>query len=218
MDINQIETKLTSSNFQDRLQAITALNDYPVEIAISLLVKMKKDEQFLVRSFVARALGKHQSSESLAALLEMLKFDKDTNVRAEVANSISLFGEVSIPHLLQAFHQDDGWLLRLTILAVFQDFQCVDELFDVCVCGIAGEDEAVREGCVNALGELAGTFKENEALNQLLTFINNPSWRIRVKVAKALGRFSLPQAEEALNQLRQDEDYRVVAAVLEKAI
>jgi HEAT repeat protein len=218
MDINQIETNLTSSDFQNRLKAITALNDYPIEVAIPLLVKMKKDEQFLVRSFLARALAKHQSSESLAALLEMLKFDKDTNVRAEASNSLSLFGEVSIPHLLQAFHQDENWLVRLSILAVFLDFKCPDELFDVCVCGISGEDYAVKESCLNGLGELAGTFKENEALNQLLTLVNDETWRIRVRVAKALSKFSQPQAQEALNKLRQDEDYRVVAAVLEKNI
>lgn len=218
MDISQIETQLASQDFQNRLQAVKALQKIEVDIAIPLLLKMTKDEQFLIRSSVAMGLGKKQSSESLTALLEMLKLDRDTNVRAEASNSLSLFGEISVPHLLQAFHQDDNWLVRLSILAVFMDFKCSDELFDVCVCGIAGENYAVKEACLSGLGELAGTFKENEALNQLLTMVNDSSWDIRVRVATALNKFSHPQAQEALSQLKQDEDYRVVAAVLEKTI
>ena len=218
MDISQIETKLASQDFQDRLQAITALKNMSADIAIPLLLRMKKDEQFLVRSFVAMGLGKKKTSESWAALLEMLKFDRDSNVRAEASNSLSFFGEISIPHLQQAFYQDDSWLVRLSILAALMDLNCPDELFDVCLWGIAGENDSVRETSINALGQLARTFKEDDALGQLLTMVNAPSWRIRVRVAKALTRFSHPQAQEALNLLRQDEDHRVVGAVLEKTI
>jgi HEAT repeat protein len=209
MDISQIETNLASQDFQYRLQAVTALKKYEADIAIPLLLRMKKDEQFLVRSFVARGLGQNKTSESLAALLEMLKFDRDANVRAEASNSLSLFGKISIPHLLQAFYQDDSWLVRLSILGALMELNCPYELFDVCLCGIAGENDTVRETCVDCLGELAGTFKEDDALAQLLTMVNAPSWRIRVRVAKGLTRFSHPQAQEALNLLRQDEDRRV---------
>lgn len=218
MEINQIETKLASQDFQDRLQALRALREYEADIAIPLLLRVRKDEQFLVRSFVAMGLKQKKTSESLAALLEMLKFDKDTNVRAEASNSLSFFGEVSIPHLQQAFHQDDSWLVRLSILAAFMDLNCVDQLYDICLCGIAGEDHSVRENCIRALGQLATTFKSDEALTQLLNMVDNPSWRIRVKVAKALSKFSQTEAKEALTLLSKDKDHRVVAAVLESNI
>lgn len=218
MDINQIKIKLASQDFQERLEGVTALEKINEDIAIPLLISLKKDSQFLVRSFVAMRLGKKKTAESMVALLEMLKFDQDTNVRAEACNSLSFFGDVSIPHLQQAFHQDDNWLVRLSILAAFMDLNCYDELFDICLCGIAGDDDTVRETSISGLGQLAGTFKENDALNQLLTMVNHPSWRVRVKVAKALNQFSDSQAQEALNSLKKDENHQVVAAVLEKSV
>lgn len=39
-----------------------------------------------------------------------------------------------------------------------------------------------------------------------------------MRVAKALSVFDRPQAQEALSQLKQDEDHRVVGAVLESLI
>ncbi|BAQ64638.1 HEAT repeat domain-containing protein [Geminocystis sp. NIES-3709] len=218
MDISQIETKLTSQDFQDRLDAVTALKDYSADVAIPLLIKLKKDQQFLVRSFVAMGLGRKKSPESLATLLEMLKFDADTNVRAEASNSLSFFGEISIPHLQQAFHQDDSWLVRLSILAVFMDFKCPDELFDICLCGIAGDDYTVKETSIRGLGELTSTFKEDSALVELLKMVDDSSWRIRAKVALALGNFSDPKARDALSKLKQDQDIRVVKAVLDATI
>ena len=215
MDIKEIETKLTSKNMYDRLDAIKALSGYGEEIAIPLLLRVKKDEQFLVRSFVAMGLGKNKTAESFASLLEMLKFDRDTNVRAEASNSLSLFGEVSIPHLQQAFHQDDSWLVRLSILSALKDLNCHDELFDICVCGIDGDDHSVRENCLSSLELFVNTPKEKKALALLLSMINDDSWRIRMRVAKSLTKFSLNSAKEALSQLRKDEDYRVVAAALE---
>lgn len=218
MDINQIKIQLASQDLQERLNGVTALGKLDNDVAIPLLISMAKDQQFLVRSFVARELGRKKTAESMVALLEMLKFDQDTNVRSEACNALSYFEDVSIPHLQQAFHQDDNWLVRLSILAAFMDLHCYDPLFDICLCGIAGDDHTVRETSIRALGQLAKTFKEEDALKQLLTMVNDPSWRIRVKVVKALNCFDDVKAQEALNLLKQDEDHRVVGAVLEKVM
>ncbi|MBC6419692.1 MAG: HEAT repeat domain-containing protein, partial [Prochloron sp. SP5CPC1] len=43
-------------------------------------------------------------------------------------------------------------------------------------------------------------------------------WRVRVRVARALGKFEVQEAKDALVQLRQDEDYRVVGAALEALV
>ncbi|HIK37504.1 MAG: HEAT repeat domain-containing protein [Geminocystis sp.] len=216
MDLEKIELQLNSEDIQERIRAVTALQNYTPEVAVPLLLKAKEDEQFLVRSLVAMGLGRQKTAESFATLLEMLKFDRDTNVRAEASNSLSLFGEVSIPHLQQAFHQDDSWLVRLSILGAMMELNCPNELLDVCICGIRGDDYTVKETCVSCLGALAGTEKEEEALQQLLQLVDDESWRIRAKVAIALSRYNNPRATEALNKLKQDSDHRVVAAALEK--
>jgi HEAT repeat protein len=215
MEINQIEAYLESSDSQERLKGLVELRHYEPEIAIPLLLSKMRDREFIVRSFVAMGLGKKQSSEAFAALLELMKFDRDSNVRAEASNSLSFYGEVAVSHLVATFYQDDNWLVRRSILAAIVELNCPEELFEICVCGIEGEDPTVREASINAMGLLAGTTKQDNALQKLVSLAKTNEWRIRVVAAKALRKFDDPMAKDALLALKQDEDHRVVAAVLE---
>lgn len=215
MEIHEIETALKQPDFQYRLKAIAALKDYDSEMAVPLLISNLHDSEFLVRSFTAMGLGKQQTSESFAALIEMMKFDNTPNVRAEAANSLSLFGRVAVSHLVQAFYQDSHWIVRRSILAALVEIECPGDLFDVCVQALAGEDPTVQEAAVDALSTLTGTSQHAAALSQLLELANSESWRMRVRVAYALKQFQDLQAREALIQLKQDKDHQVVGAVLE---
>jgi HEAT repeat protein len=218
MEISQIETYLKSSDSQERLKAIVELRNYDAETAIPLLLSVIRDKEFIVRSFVAMGLGKKRSPEAFAALLELMQFDRDSNVRSEAANSISYYGEVAAPHLVATFHRDDHWLLRRSILAGLADLKCSEELLEVCLCGLDGEDVTVQEACVDALGTLLGTPQQEAALEKLLSLIKADFWRIRMRVARALSKYNDPRAQEALVLLKQDSDSRVVGAVLESLI
>lgn len=215
MELDEIKQGLNQSDFQYRLKAITALKDYDAEVAVPLLLSQRHDSEFLVRSFVAMGLGQKQSAESFAALLEMVKFDRDTNVKAEAANSLSLYGTVATSHLVLAFYRDTNWLVRRSILAAMMDLDCPSELMDVCLLALIDEDPTVRESAIDALGVLANTKEHDAALSELLKRVNSDSWHIRMRVARALKHFNDPQAKEALLQLRQDEEHQVVAAALE---
>lgn len=218
MDIHEIETSLNNPDFQYRLKAVAALKDYQPEIAVPLLKGKLDDPEFLVRSFVSRALGTQQTADSFAALLQIMKFDNTPNVRAEAANSLSLFGRCAASHLVLTFFQDDHWLVRRSILAVLVDMECESELFEVCMEALAGEDMTTQEAAVDALGTLAKTNQEQAALSQLLMLANSESERMRQHVASALQHFDAPQAKEILTQLRQDSNHRVVATALEKLL
>ncbi|WP_445628965.1 HEAT repeat domain-containing protein [Nostoc sp. DSM 114167] len=215
MEIHKIQAELKNPDFHYRLKAIAALNDYESEVAVPLLTSKLHDSEFLVRSFVARGLGNQQSAESFAALMQIMKFDDTPNVRAEAANSLSLFGRVAVSHLVLAYYQDDHWLVRRSILAAIAEMDCPEELFDICVQGLKDEDFTVRESSVDGLGLLANSSQHAAALSQILALVNDESWRMRVRVSYALKRFDEPEAKAALNQLRQDEDHRVVGAALE---
>ena len=218
MDLAQIKTYLASSDSQERMKAITELRQYDTETAVPLLIDTKDDQEFLVRSFVAMGLGKKQNADSFAALLEMIKFDRDPNVRAEAANSLSFFGVVSAPHLTLMFDRDDHWLVRRSILAALAELQCLEELFEVCLTGIEGEDQSVKESSINCLSMLAGTSKQDLAIAKLMSLMNDDLWRIRLQVAKSLGKFDTEQAQQALEQMKEDQDHRVVGAVLESLV
>ncbi len=215
MEIDKIKAELENPNFQYRLKAIAALKDYESEVAVPLLTSKLHDSEFLVRSFVARGLGNQQSAESFAALMQIMKFDDTPNVRAEAANSLSLFGRVAVSHLVLTFYQDDHWLVRRSILAAIAEMDCPEELYDICVQGLKDEDFTVQESAVDGLGLLADSSQNAAALSQLLSLVNDQSWRMRVRVAYALKRFDATQAKAVLNELRQDKDHRVVGAALE---
>jgi HEAT repeat protein len=218
MDINQIEAYLSDADFQQRLKALIELRNYEADVAVPLLLSKVQDREFLVRSFVAMGLGRKRTAESFAALLEMMKFDRDPNVRAEASNSLSLFGEISAPHLLSLFLQDDHWLVRRSILAAMTELNSPEELYEICACGLTSDDETVRTSSTDVLALLAGTGKQDAALKLLLSKVSDPSWRIRFRVAKSLAKFNTPEAQDALKYLRQDEDHRVVGAVLESLL
>lgn len=215
MDIDLIKSYLEDSDPQKRMKAILELRQHDKEVAVPLLVEKMNDDEFLVRSFVAMGLRRTQNAESFARLLEMMKFDRDPNVRAEAANSLSYYGEVSASHLLLMFKQDDHWLVRRSILAALAELNTPAELLEVAQIGIAGDDFSVMDSSIDCLGILSGTEKAQQALSELLPLVNHESWRIRWRVAKALNRFDKPLAKEALDKLKEDPDHRVVGAVLD---
>ncbi|MGI0492977.1 HEAT repeat domain-containing protein [Alkalinema pantanalense CENA528] len=218
MNIDEIQTALQQEDFQYRLKAISALKTYDSEVAVPILVRSVEDREFLVRTFVAMGLGQKNTAESFAALLKMMKVDDTPSVRAEAANSLSLFGRVAVSHLVQAFVQDDHWLVRRSILGAIAELDCPEDFYEVCLQGLAGEDATVYESSIDGLGLLAHTPKQAEALDQLLTLGRSEDVRTRQRVAYALKRFDDSQAKRALIELRQDPDYRVVAAALEELL
>jgi HEAT repeat protein len=215
MEIEQITVYLNSSDSQDRLKALTELRHYDSQIAIPLLMSRLQDPEFIVRSFVAMGLGNKRSTQSYKALVKLLKSDHDYNVRAEAANALSKYGEMAIPELIEAFRKDDNWLVRRSILAPLMDMPYPDALYQVCLCGLTGDDPMVQEAAISALGVLANSEKHEEALQQLLALVSAKRWSIRLRVVQALKRFEDDSAKAALTYLSKDDDHRVVGAVLE---
>lgn len=218
MELEEIKVGLGEADYQHRLQAVAALKDYDTAVAVPLLLENRHDREFLVRSFVAMGLGQKQNAESFSALLEMLKFDRDTNVKAEAANSLSLYGVVAVPHLVFTFYRDTNWLVRCSVLGALVEMHSPHELLDVCILALIDDDQTVQAAGIEALGTLANSQEHEAALAELLKRVDSASWRIRMRVARALKSFPDPAAQTALLHLRQDPDHRVVGVVLEELL
>ena len=218
MDLKQIKTALNDSNPQQRMRAIRELRNFEADITVPLLLEHINDNEFLVRSFVAMGLGKKQTDRAYNALLEMTKNDSDPNVRAEAANSLSYYGNVAIAPLRKMYEHDDHWLVRRSIIAAMADLNSPQELLEICAIGISGDDQPVMESCISCLGLLANTPQQPEALKLLLPLADDESWRIRLQVAKALGKYDAPEAIAAIDKFKTDEDHRVVGAALESMV
>lgn len=224
MELSEIEANLQNPDFQYRLKAISALKDQPIEAAVPLLLRRAKDPEFLVRTFVAQGLGKQQSAESFAALLELMRFDDTPSVRAEAANSLSFFGRVAASHLVQTAVQDDHWLVRRSIIAALADLEAADELLEVCLHLLITEDQTIAEdqtvqaAAIGALTSLSQSIHQTAALEAILRHVQSESTYLRIHAAAALRQFDSPAATAALVQLRQDPDHRVAGAALESLL
>ncbi|MGL5793347.1 MAG: HEAT repeat domain-containing protein [Waterburya sp.] len=218
MDINQIKIALDNTDPQQRMRGIRELRHYETDIAAPLLLDHVKDQEFLVRSFVAMGLGRKRNPDSFTALLAMMQLDKDPNVRAEAANSLSFFGDMAVTHLRQMYEHDAHWLVRRSIIAALADLDSPQELLEICAIGLLGDDVPVIESCINCLGVFAKTEQQESALKLLLPLPTDDCWRIRVQTAKSLSKYNHPEAVSALNKLQTDPDHRVVGAVLESLV
>ncbi|MEG4329813.1 HEAT repeat domain-containing protein [Microcoleus sp. herbarium5] len=218
MEISEIQAALQSSDSQERLRGVTALRNCDSAVALPMLLSKVDDREFMVRSFVAMGLRQIQTGEAFAALLKMMQFDRDPNVRAEAANSLSRFGTEAISHLVEAFRHDDNWLVRRSIMAPLYEMQCPDAVLEICAIALGGEDLPVQEAAIDGFGLLANTPKQEQALQQLLPLVSSDNWGIRLRVARALSRFDNPQARAAVNYLAKDRDHRVAGATLEASL
>ena len=218
MELHQIETYIDSPNPQNRIKAITELRNYEPNLVVPLLKRRMYDQKFVIRSFVAMGLGYKQTEEGFELLLDLIEHDRDYNVRAEAANSLAKFGEAAIPHLVKLFRQDSNWLIRYSILAAIDFTNYPEVLLEFCTLGLRGDNLFVKQTAIASLEQLAETPQESIALDLLLSAANSEQGTIRAQVARVLKHFDDPRAQEALMNLRQDSDYRVVGATLEGLI
>ena len=215
MELSEIQAILEHPNSQKRLKGIVALKDYDAETASPLLLSKKDDPEFLVRSFVAMGLGRKRSVTGFETLLTMIDSDPDANVRAEASNSLAMYGESSIPHLVETFHSNSNWLIRRSILAAMIDLKSPTHMLEICLVAIGDSDITVINAGIDHLSTLADTDQAAAALAAILPLKTAENWYTRMHVAYALKRFDAPEAKEALVGLRQDPHHKVVAAALE---
>lgn len=215
MNLSDIKNLLASEDPQMRLKGLVALKDHTAKDAAPLLIQQRKDSAFLVRSFVAMGLGRKQTDECYAALLEMLKTEPDNNVQAEIANSLGLYGPVAVERLMRLFYENENWLVRRSILAIMPELERPDLLLKVALSSLEDKDETIQQAGLSTLALLADTPQSQAALEALLPFVDSLSWRSRLALAHALKPFQSQQSKDALAKLREDDHHKVVAAALE---
>lgn len=215
MNISEIKDLLANEEPQLRLRGLVALKDYDSETAVPLLIDQRQDAAFLVRSFVAMGLGRKRNDAAYRTLLEMLDAETDSNVQAEIANSLGLYGAIATDRLVQLFENNDHWLVQRSILAIMPEMERPDALLKIALKALQNDDQTISQAGISTLGLLAETQQEQAALEALLPMLKSDLWRSRLALAHALKRFEADSAKDALAQLRKDDNHKVVAAALE---
>ena len=215
MQLDEVKTLLGSENPQKRMSAITALRQYEETIAVPLLARQMNDPELIVRSFAVMGLGHKRTPEGFAALVNVIRDEADPNIRSEAANSLSRYGIKSLPFLMEAAAADDHWLLQMSILPIVAEFNRPDELYSLCNGALEHGDSTVQCVGLEHLGYLSNTELHDDALETILIWAESEDWQIRKQAAFTIRRFEGIFAQKAILRLRDDEDYRVVAATLE---
>jgi HEAT repeat protein len=218
MQLDEVKALLESDNPQKRMSAITALRQYKEEIAVPLLASQINDPELIIRSFAAIGLGHKRTPEGFEVLVNVLRYEREANVRSEAANSLSRYGKQALPYLMKAAETDDHWLVQLSILPVVAELNCPEELYILCTTALEHMDPVVQCVGLEHLGYLEGSVKHEDALETLLIWAESENWMLRRQAALTLHQFQGIYVQKALQRLRQDEDYRVVAATLESLL
>ena len=215
MYLQQIADLLESSNPQQRMKGLTELRHHSPGDAVPLLKQSMFDTEFIIRSFVAIGLGNKRTEEGYEALLNIVERETDSNVIAEAANSLAKYGDRALPLLERIFEQHPHWLVRQSILAALEDFDCPDLLLRLCRSGYQDNDRVVKHVSVAFLQKLSDSPYRAEALSILLEAATDEDGFVRAQAARTLRYFDSPKAEAALEKLRSDSDTRVVRAILD---
>jgi HEAT repeat protein len=161
-------TALKDVDASVRASATHAILSLPADEAARALVPLLGDKSDFVRQETAYALGRTRSKQATAALVDSLKFDKVTGVRAAAALSLGLIGDRSatdaLLNVVSGKSESDGkrkrkaerndFVLRSSVrsLGMIRDPKAVPELETILGDQMAAGD--VRREAATALGEI----------------------------------------------------------------
>lgn len=216
--IEQIEINLRNPALNIRKAALDELAGLPPEVAIPILEKLAREENFGLRRLAVMGLGNHVCENSFQILQKIIREEQDSNVLAEAANSIFEFGDKAVPILQELFEKSDNWLTRQTIISLFAETTYYETSLTLATASIQdNEVQTVKETAILVLGQLLKSPLKDQALQILAELASSEDWRTRWRTAIALQNTQDLGAKKIIAKLQQDEHYRVVAAALEVA-
>ncbi len=170
-----------------------------------------------------RLLSECEDTKLALTFLDMLKSDKDLNVRVEAANALGLFvdlGELeeiseNIYHKIEdallavASGEDDGRVRRTALESL--GYSSRIEVSTLIESSFHREDPAWQTSALVAMGRSADDRWEDDILRSLVNVNDN----IRRAAVQAAGELELKSARPALlKMLNEDEDDTVISAVI----
>ncbi|MFB0560443.1 MAG: HEAT repeat domain-containing protein [Candidatus Lokiarchaeia archaeon] len=198
-----------------REAAIRVLNFFPSENIEEFSIKALSDPSPEVRIAAAEVLGKIESSRAVEPLINALKdkfskFGEDFyEIRSEAARALGEIGDVrAVEPLIQALKDKDGEvrLRAAEALGKIGDERAVEPLTQALKDENKYYVKHVRESMEEALQCIEEKKKEESSIRAL----SDPSPRVRIAAAEALGRNGSSRAVEPLiNALEGDPSPRV---------
>lgn len=207
--VQAVSRMLKDLNSRVRLEAAFALGQIgDPEAEEALIAKFNRDEKLDMKIRIVEALGKIGTEKTFALLMRLLRSD-ETDLRAEAALSagrMALRGLTnqtmtdSLTLLLDDKRPEVRWKACYALMRIGQGLN-VPGLKKA----LKDKDARVRMFAIQALGNL----KEISVLETFASLLRkDPDWRVRVKVASALGNYPLGLVANYLSLLNQESHVR----------
>ncbi len=206
-----VKAQLNSQDLGDRLRAVNQMRELEPEVAFDLLQVAAKDSNTRVRyaaiSQVATAAQANPGA-ALNLLRDRLNNDPEADVQAAAADSIGgLQLTEAFDDLAQVYQNSNEWLVRFSIIAALGELGEARS-FDLLEAALADDNSLILTAAIGSLGELG----DPRAVPLLLTYVNNPDWQVRHRLAQALNAFEQAEAQQALKTLAEDSSEIVAQA------
>lgn len=180
--------------------------------AVPSLVALTRATGVDVLGFAARGLGVLKAPQGVSALVPLLDPGKyDLRVVATAARALGQIGRVEaaepLRKLLQHPRLDAGTRVETIIaLGLVKAVSATDDLLDL----VGHPDPAIRGAALIGVAAL-----DRDTFTTMMSGLDpDPTWQVRVDLARALASVTREQALPRLNELAHDADVRVVAAAL----
>ena len=151
------------------------------EIALKPLIEIVSDEEAILehRWFAAKLLGKFDSPEAIAALVDLLKTTDDEDLANIASNSLSELGKSSIEELSKLLSHPELRVLATTALAKIGTPEAIEPLFKV----VNDPDMGVRSMAIEALTSV----RDSRIPPLLIAALKDPAAVVRKEAITGLG-------------------------------
>jgi HEAT repeat protein len=151
------------------------------EIALNPLIEIVADEEAILehRWFAARLLGKFDSPEAIAALVDLLKTTDDEDLANIASNSLAELGKSSIEGLSNLLDHPESRVLATTALAKIGTPEAIEPLFKV----VSDPDIGVRSTAIEALASV----RDPRIPPLLIAALKDPVAAVRKEAITGLG-------------------------------
>ena len=151
------------------------------EIALKPLIEIVSDEEAILehRWFAAKLLGKFDSPEAIAALVDLLKTTDDEDLANIASNSLAELGKSSIEGLSNLLSIPESRVLATTALAKIGTPEAIEPLFNV----VNDPDVGVRSTAIEALTSV----RDSRIPPLLIAALKDPAAVVRKEAITGLG-------------------------------
>ena len=191
MNFDDLRESIASDNPGRARPALASLVNATPEQAEPLFLLGLQQSDMLLRQLSCSGLGHKPTPAGWEPLVQTLRHDPEVAVRAEAANALVSHGlDRAWPLLLEAFQNDNDWLLRCSVLSAVAEHpeMTPEQLLTLARLAVADSDGTVRVGGTELLGRVVREAERDPEQAEL--------------------------ARAELRRLQGDDDHRVVGAAL----